>query len=342
MGGSVARGISDRTISAAGRLGRRAFVSLLAGAAAWPVAARGQQAMPVVGFLNGQKAADFAHLVTAFRAGLNQGGYVEGRNVAVEYRWAEGQQDRVPALIADLLRRQVAVIAHGGVTPRMVLAATSTVPVVSTFGGDPVRLGFVKSINRPGANITGASIFTADLEAKRLELLCELLPNADRIGVLRDLSFSESETQLREVEAAARTMGRKIHVLAIGNQTEIATAFARLAEMRVAGILVTGGPLFNSQRIRMVALAARFEIPTIQETRESTLAGGLMSYGPSIPDVYHKLGVYSARILKGDLPGDLPVLQPTKFEMAINLSTAKRLGLKVPTSILLRAEEVIE
>jgi putative ABC transport system substrate-binding protein len=291
---------------------------------------------------NGQKATDFAHLVAAFRDGLSQGGYVEGSNVAIEYRWAERQYDRVPALVADLLRLRVALIVHGGVSPRAAIAATSTVPIVSTFGGDPVRLGFVKSINRPGKNVTGVSIFATDLEAKRLELIRELVPKAALIGVLRDPTFSEADTQLREVEAAARVMGKKIHILAATNETEIEAAFASFAQMRVAALSVAGSPLFNNQRNQIVALAARFAIPTSQETRESTLAGGLMSYGTSIPDVYRKLGDYASRILKGSKPADLPIEQPTKFEFVINMKTAKVLGLTIPQSLLARADEIIQ
>jgi ABC-type uncharacterized transport system substrate-binding protein len=298
--------------------------------------------MPVVGFLNGQRAKDFRHLAAAFRDGLHQGGYVEGRNVAIEFRWAEGQFDRVPALLADLLRRQVAVIANGGVSPRAAIAATSTIPIVTTFGGDPVRLGFVKSINRPGGNVTGMSIFATDLEAKRFELLRELLPDAVLIGVLHDPRFSEADTQLRRDKAAAHALGKRIHVLTANNEIEIEAAFAIFAQMRVAGLLVAASPLFNRQRNQIAELVARFKIPTIQETRESTLAGGLMSYGTSVPDVYHKLGGYTARVLKGEKPADLPVRQPTKFEMVINLKTAKALALTIPTSLLLRADEVIE
>jgi putative ABC transport system substrate-binding protein len=298
--------------------------------------------MPVVGFINGQKASDFMHLVAAFRDGLNQGGYVEGRNVVIEYRWAEGQLDRTPGLLADLLRHQVAVIVHGGVSPRAAITATSAIPIVSTFGGDPGRLGFVKSINRPGGNITGVSLFVADLEAKRLELLRELLPTAKLIGVLHDPSFSEAGTQLQEVEGAALAMGITIHVRAAKSQSEIDAAFASFAQMQVSALLVAGSPLFNSRRIQIVALTERSAIPTIQEARESTLAGGLISYGSSVPDVYRKLGGYTARVLKGEKPADLPIEQPTKFDLVINLNTAKVLGLEVPPALIARADEVIE
>jgi putative tryptophan/tyrosine transport system substrate-binding protein len=326
---------------------RRQFLGLLGGAAASPfvrtcTALAQQAAMPVIGFINGQRAAEFAHLVAAFHEGLNQGGYVEGRNVAVEYRWAEGKQDAMPALVADLLQRQVTVLVHGGAIPTAAIAATKTVPIVTTFGGDPVRLGFTTSINRPGANITGASVFTTDLEAKRLELLRELLPGGTLTGVLRDPSFSEADTQLREIEAAARTLGERISMREATNEGRIETAYASFAHMRVTALLVAGSPFFNARRTLIVALSARHAIPTMQETRESALAGGLISYGPNISDVYRKLGAYAARVIGGEKLADLPIQRPTKFDLVINLKTAKALGVEVPTSILLRADEVIE
>jgi putative ABC transport system substrate-binding protein len=323
---------------------RRKFIGLLGGAAAWPLAARAQAALPVIGFLNGQRAADFAHLADAFRDGVAEIGYVEGRNVVIEFRWADGRLERLPELVADLIRRRVAVIVNGGTNAgsRTVFAATSTIPIVSTFGGDPVRLGLVNSISRPGNNVTGASIFTTDLEAKRFELLHELISTAGRIGVLQDSTFSEAEGQLREIEKAARFTARTIEVVAAGNETEIDVAFKKFAELRPAAVLVAASALFNGRREQIVALAARYAIPTMQETRESTLAGGLISYGTSVPDVYRKLGVYAGRILKGDKAGELPILQPTKFEFAINLRTAKALGLEIPPTLLARADEVIE
>jgi putative ABC transport system substrate-binding protein len=300
--------------------------------------------LPVVGFLNGQKAADFAHLVASFRDGLAEVGYIEGRNVVIEFRWAEGRLERLPELVADFIGRRVDVIVNGGTNAasRTVFAATSTIPIVTTFGGDPVRLGLVKSISRPGNNVTGASIFTTDLEAKRFELLYELIPTARLIGVLHDPTFSEAEGQLREIEKAARATARAIEVVTAGSETEIDAAFKKFAELRPTAVLVAASAQFNGRREQIVALAARYAIPTMQETRESTLAGGLINYGPSVPDVYRKLGVYAGRILKGDKASELPILQPTKFEFAINLKTAKALGLEIPPTLLARADEVIE
>ncbi len=324
---------------------RRNFIALLGGAAAaWPLAARTQQpGMPVIGFLNGQTAVGFTHLVDAFRKGLGEIGYVEGQNVAIDFRWADGQGDRLPALAAELVKRRVAVLVGTGGAHLAAKEATTIIPVVCSMGGDPVKLGIVDSLNRPSGNITGVSVFTADLEAKRLELLHELIPKAPLIGVLIDPKFQLSvDVQLQEVRAAARKLGQEIRIVQASTESELDAAFATLVEMRVSALLVTGGPFFLNGRDRLLALTAHHALPAVYENHEFTRAGGLMSYGTTVTDVYRQIGVYTGRILKGEKPGDLPVLQPTKFDIAVNLKTARALGLEIPTTILLRADEVIE
>jgi putative ABC transport system substrate-binding protein len=325
---------------------RRAFITLLGGAAvAWPFAAGAQQAaMPVIGFLNAQTPGDYSHLVAAFHHGLNEGGFVEGRNVAIEYRWAERQTERLPALTADLIYRRVSVIVATGGATVAAIATTGTVPIpiVASFGGDPVKLGYAESLNRPGKNVTGVGVFSIDLEAKRLELLHELVPSG-LIAVLLDRRFiSDPEGQLKEAQAAARALGRQIQLIHASSASEIDAAFATVVQMRAAALAVGAGALFNARRNQLVALAARHKIPAMYENRESVLAGGLMSYGPSVPDVYRQIGGYTARVLTGEKPADLPILLPTKFDMAINLKTARALGLDVPATLLARADEVIE
>jgi putative ABC transport system substrate-binding protein len=299
--------------------------------------------MLIVGFLNSASSAPFAPLVAAFRRGLNENGYVEGQNVAVEYRWAEGQLDRLPALASDLVRRQVAVIVATGAGPSALAAkaATTTIPIVF-ISGDPLRDGLVVSINRPGGNATGVSLFTNVLAAKRLEILRELLPGVIQIGVLVDSNSPEGDIQSREVQAAARTIGQQILVLNTSSERDFDAAFATGAQQRIGALLVAGSPFFTSQRDPLVGLAARYAIPAIYEWREFPAAGGLISYGTSLPDAYRQVGAYAGRILKGVQPADLPVVQPTRFELVINLKAAKALGLAVPPVLLARADDVIE
>jgi putative ABC transport system substrate-binding protein len=329
----------------ASHIGRRKFLATLGGAAAaWPLAARAQQAaMPVIGFLGSGALTDRTDRMTAFRQGLKEAGFIEDQNVAIEYRWDEGQTDRLPLLVQDLLRRQLALIVSFS-TPAALAAkaATTTVPVVFASGGDPVQLGLVASLNRPGGNVTGVSFITGELGAKRLGLLRELRPGATRIAVLVDPKWPLTERFVSEIRAAASASGQQIEVLYVGSEREIETAFTTLVQ-RGAGALVSGiGGFFVSQRERIVALAARHRIPAIYGQRDAVAAGGLMSYAPSIPDAYRQLGIYAGRILKGEKPGDLPVVLATKFELVINVNTAKALGLEIPDKLLALADEVIE
>jgi ABC-type uncharacterized transport system substrate-binding protein len=326
---------------------RREFISLLGGAAVgWPLSLGAQQpAMPVVGFLHSASPGGFAFYVTAFRNGLKEAGYIEGQNVAVEYRWAEGQLERLPAMAADLVSRQVAVILADTRSTLIAKVATSTIPIVFTSGGDPVKLGFVTSLNRPGGNITGASFLTAAVAGKRLELLRELMPTATVVDYLVNPDSALGQPEIADAEAAARTHGLKLQVVNVVDargEYDFDQAFAKIAQHRPDALFVGGDPLFLFRRHQLVPLVARHAIPAIYNQREYVLAGGLMSYGTSISDASRQAGVYAGRILKGANPGDLPVTQSARFELVINLNTAKTLGLKVPLTLQVAADEVIE
>jgi putative ABC transport system substrate-binding protein len=322
---------------------RREFITLVGGAAATPLAAYAQQpAMPMVGFLRATSLADSTFLVTAFRQGLKEAGFVEGQNVVIEYRWADGQNDRIPALAADLLRRQLAVIVGHSYPAQVAKAATTTTPIVFIVGNDPVRTGLVASLNRPGGNVTGVTFTTVDVTAKRLGLLHELVPKAAVIGVLLDPNLPEVELELRDAEAAGKNVGRRVLVVKAATPSELDSAFATMVQAGVEALLVGSGPLFTSHRQRLIVLSARHAIPSSYPDREYATAGGLLSYGPSQTDAYRRAGIYAGRILKGEKPGDMPVEQPTRFELVINLGTAKALGLTVPNSMQLLADEVIE
>jgi putative ABC transport system substrate-binding protein len=322
---------------------RRDFIALLGGAAAaWPLAARAQQAMPLVVFLRSAPLSDAAHLVMAFRQGLTEAGFVEGKNVAVEYHSAENDHDRLTALVADLTRRPVAVIVANVIAAVAAKVATTTVPIVFTTGSDPVQDGLVTSFNRPGGNVTGVSFFAAVLGAKRLELLRQLAPTATTIAVLVGPDSSDTLAERRDVEAAAQVLGQNIVVLTVTSDRDLETAFATLIQRGAGALLAGTGAFMYSQRERLAALAARHAIPAIYATRDFAVAGGLMSYAGSITDAYRQAGIYAGRILKGEKPGDLPVMQSTKFELVINFKTAKALGLTIPQTLLVAADEVIE
>jgi putative ABC transport system substrate-binding protein len=320
---------------------RRTFIAGLGGAAAWPVLVRAQQAaMPVIGYLSDQSADDFS---AASLVGLKESGYAEGKNVAVEYRYAENQLDRLPALAADLVRRRVAVIIAAG-TPAALAAkaATTTIPIVFQIGTDPVALRVVNTLNRPGGNLTGITILSAELAPKRLQLLRELMPNAARFGVLANLEFPATQSIVADLLAAARTLSLQLIVGYAGTDSDLETAFATFSQQHVGAVLVSESPLYASRTEQLASLAARHALPAIFPWREFALAGGLMSYGSSLGYGFHQAGIYAARILKGDKPADLPVQRVTKIDLVINLKTAKALGLTIPETLLATADEVIQ
>jgi putative tryptophan/tyrosine transport system substrate-binding protein len=323
---------------------RREFIAVLGGgAAAWPLAARAQQpAMPVIGFLDAASAAERTDFMAAFRQGLAEAGYVEGQNVAIEYRWAEGRYDRLPELAADLVRRRVSVIATPATTGAALVAkaATATIPIVFGVGGDPVQLGLVASLNRPGGNATGVNFFTIELMAKRMQLLRELVPGAKRVAVLVNPTDRSNDSTLRDVETAA--IGQQVLAFEAATGREIDAAFANLEREKADAVFVAGGAFFAARRVQFAVLAARYAVPASYSQRTFVEAGGLMSYGTNLADTWRQVALYTARILKGTKPADLPVIQPSKFELVINLNTARALRFDVPPALLARADEVIE
>jgi putative ABC transport system substrate-binding protein len=322
---------------------RREFITLLGAAAAWPLAARAQQ-KPTIGFLNSGSANAYPDRIIAFHQGLRQLGYVEGENVAVDYRWALGEYERLPALAAELVERRVSVLIATGGEPAALAAksATSTIPIVFAIGGDPIKLGLVASYNRPGGNATGANILAAEMDGKRLGLLHELIPNAARVGLLLNPNFPAYPTQLNELQRAATIIGLQVEVLRANTDGEIDAAFEIAFRKRVGALILAASPFFDTRRDKLVALATGHALPTVYHFREFAVAGGLMSYGVSIPHIYRQVGVYAGRILSGESPANLPVQQPTTFELVVNLETAKTLGIEVPPTLLARADEVIE
>jgi putative ABC transport system substrate-binding protein len=323
---------------------RRNFITLLGVAAAWPLAARAQQrAMPVIGFLSLGSPGEGGAAVAAFRKGLSEMGYVEGRNVAIEFRWAQNDFSRLPELAADLVRRRVAVIFAGGTAaPLAAKALTSTIPIVFSAAGDPVQSGIVASLNRPGGNVTGISVMDSELGAKRLGLLHELLPLAERFGVLSNPGSALADREIADLRAAATAIGRDIEIFYASTNSEIDTAFANLVQKRIEALVVTPQALFGERRAQIVTLAARHAMPVIHAYRTDVVAGGLMSYGPIAWGANRQVGIYAGRILKGEKPGDLPVMRSTKFEFVINLQTAKLLGIEVSPTLLATADEVTE
>jgi putative ABC transport system substrate-binding protein len=324
---------------------RREFITLLSGAVAWPLAARAQQAaMPLIGFMSGRSLADASYLADAFRQGLRDTDYVEGESISIEYRWANGDYDRLPGFAADLLQRKVLVLVAVGGDPsaRAAKQATSTVPIVFGMGGDPVQDGLVASFNRPGGNATGYTLLTNQMEPKRIGLLHDLVPGASLLGALINPSSPLAARQLQDIETATRSIKQNLFVARAVNDQDLETAFASFVQQKVGAALVAADPFFDTRKDRIVALAAQYRLPAMYQFREYAVAGGLISYGPSITGSYRQAGVYAGRILRGAKPADLPVLQPTKFEMVINQKTANALGLAIPNTIQLLADEVIE
>jgi putative tryptophan/tyrosine transport system substrate-binding protein len=323
---------------------RREFITLIGGAAtAWPLVARAQQpAMPVIGFLNSASADSFPDRTGAFRQGLSEAGYIEGQNITIEYRWANGQNDRVPGLAAELVARQVAVIMANYPPVLAAKTATATIPIVFTSAADPVKAGLVASFNRPGGNVTGVHLIGSALESKRLEFLVQLVPGVALIGVLVNPKNPDANVQLRDLQDAAGSLKRQIHVVRASTEPEIDTAFATVAQQGAGALLVGGDPFFSSQRVKLVALAAHYKLPTIYNQSDFVEKGGLISYGTDFTNGYRLAATYVAKILKGAKPDELPVMQPTKFELVINVKTAKALGLTVPDKLLALADQVVE
>jgi putative ABC transport system substrate-binding protein len=324
---------------------RRAFMAVLGSTAAtWPLAAFAQQPLPIIGYMSSRSLNDSGALVAAFQKGLAESGYVEGKNIAIEYRWAEGQYDRLPAMAADLVQRGAVMLVTTGGEPSALAAktATSTIPIVFTTGGDPVKIGLVESLNRPGGNATGVSLLTTAPEAKRLGLLHELVPRARIVGALIDPNYQEAQAQARELNDASRQINQSIHIEYARNDVELETAFEAFVRAGVDAFLVCADPFFDTRRERIVAFAAQNRLPAIYQFREYALGGGLMSYGISLPDGYRQVGLYAGQILKGAKPADLPIVQSIKFEFVVNLRTAKVLGLEVPPMLLARADDVVE
>lgn len=324
---------------------RREFISALGSLVAWPLSVRAQQpAMPMVGYLNSTSPAAAAQFVAAFQAGLGATGYADGRNVRIEFRWAAGQYDLLPELASDLVRRKVDVIATSGGDRSAVAAksTTQTIPIISVIGGDPVADGLVTSLARPGGNLTGVSFLTTELMPKRLDLLAELVPGAKLVALLLNPSSPNVESVTRSMQAAAQTKGVELHILKASRESEIDSAFDALTGLRIGALVVAADPFYNSRAHQLVELTSRHAVPAIYESREIVVVGGLISYGPSLTDVYRQVGIYVGKILNGERTADLPVLQPTKFELAVNLKTAKALGVTMPASLLVAADEVIE
>jgi len=324
---------------------RRQFILALGGAAAWPLAARAQQpAMPVIGYLSGRPSVEAQYLVAAFEKGLRDGGFVIGQNVAIEFRWADNHYDRLPAQAADLARRQVALIVASGAVQAIqaAKAATSAIPIVFVTGDDPVRLGLVASLNRPGGNVTGVSALTQSMEAKRMDILHQLLPKTAVIAMLANRNNPSAALQLKEVADAARTLGRQLDILNVANAADIDNAFSILTQHGDGAVAIAADPFMNSHREQLVALTARYKLPALFYAREQVAAGGLMGYGASFTEAFAQASGYAARILKGEKPADLPVLQAAKFEFIINLKTAKALAIEIPPTLLALADEVIE
>ena len=324
---------------------RREVITLIGGAASWPIAARAQQAaMPVIGFMHTASADQFTHLVSAFRTGLKEVGYIEGQNVVIEYRWAEGQYDRLPKFAADLVARQVSVLAAtGGDQSGLAAKATNTtIPIVFEVGGDPVQLGLVASLNRPGGNLTGTTLLSAELAPKRLELLHDLVPKAINVALLVNPTSPDADAQAKELQAVAPAVGMQVQVFQAGNDSDLDDAFAAMAERNANALVLQADPFFTNRRDRLVSLANRHAIPAMYPFREFATAGGLMTYGADIAEVFRETGVYTGRILRGQSPADLPVLQPTKFDLVLNLKAAKALGITVPLTLQMTANDVIE